>query len=75
MVQFAPVIIVFIFFSYSHALCLYLWSLYFKTFSASYLITFKAPEISVSINRDVPSSLSLIMTSNLLLGKILSVCN
>ena len=38
-------------------------SLYFKTFSASFLITFRSPEIATSINIYVPASLSRIIMS------------
>ena len=48
-------------------------SLYFKIFSASFLITFLSPEFTTSINIHVPTSLSRIM-SGLLLGMVLSVC-
>ena len=48
-------------------------SLYFKTFSASFLITFLSPEIATSINIHVPFSLSRIIMSGLLLGIVLSV--
>ena len=49
-------------------------SLYFKIFSASFLITFLSPEIATSINIFVPFSLSRIIMSGLLLGIVLSVC-
>jgi len=49
-------------------------SLYFRTFSASFLITFLSPEIATSINVHVPFSLSRIIMSDLLLGIVLSVC-
>ena len=49
-------------------------SLYFKIFSASFLITFLSPEISTSINIHVPFSLSQIIMSDLLLGIVLLVC-
>ena len=49
-------------------------SLYFRIFSASFLITFLFPEIATSINVHVPFSLSRIMMSGLLLGIVLSVC-
>ena len=45
-------------------------SLYFKIFSASFLITFLSPEIATSINIHVPASLSRFM-SGLLLGMVL----
>ena len=48
--------------------------LYFRIFSASFLITFLSPEIATSINIDVPFSLSRIIMSGLLLGIVLSVC-
>ena len=49
-------------------------SLYFRIFSASFLITFLSPEIPTSINIHVPFSLSRIIMSGLLLGIILSIC-
>ena len=49
-------------------------SLYFRIFSASFLITFLSPEIATSINIHVPISLSRIIRSGLLLGIVLSVC-
>jgi hypothetical protein len=48
-------------------------SLYFKIFSASFLITFLSPENATSINMHVPFSLSRIIISGLLLGMVLSV--
>jgi hypothetical protein len=45
-------------------------SLYFKIFSASFLITF----LSTSINIHVPFSLSRVIMSGLLLWIVLSVC-
>ena len=48
--------------------------LYFRIFSASFLITFLSHEIATSINIHVPFSLSRIMMSGLLLGMVLSVC-
>src|SRR5215469_15006946 len=42
--------------------------LYFKIFSASFLITFLSPEIATSINVHVPISFSRIIMSGLLLG-------
>ena len=48
-------------------------SLYFKIFSASFLITFLSPEIATSINMHVPFSLSRIIMSGFLLGIVLSV--
>ena len=49
-------------------------SLYFRIFSASFLITFLSPEIATSINIQVPSSLSRIIMSGLLLGIVMPVC-
>jgi len=49
-------------------------SLYFRIFSASFLITFLSPEIATYINIHVLFSLSLIIMSGLLLGMVLSVC-
>ena len=49
-------------------------SLYFRIFSASFLITFLSPEIATSINIHVPFSLSRIIMSGLLLEIVLSVC-
>ena len=49
-------------------------SLYFKIFSACFLITFLFPEFATSINIHVPFSLSRIIMSGLLLGIVLSVC-
>ena len=49
-------------------------SLYFRIFSASFLITFLSPEIAKSIKINVPCSLSRIIMSVLLLGIVLSVC-
>jgi len=48
-------------------------SLYFKIFSASFLITFLSPEIATSISSHVSFSLSQIIMSGLLLGIVLSV--
>jgi len=48
-------------------------SLYFRIFSASFLITFLSPEIATSINIHVLISLSRIIMSGLLLGMVLSV--
>ena len=42
-------------------------SLYFRIFSASFLITFLSPEIATSINTHVPFSLSRIIMSGLYL--------
>jgi len=49
-------------------------SLYFKIFSASFLITFPSRGIATSINMFVLFSLSRIIMSGLLLGIVLSVC-
>jgi len=46
-------------------------SLYFRIFSASFLITFLPPEIATSINIHVLFSLSQIVMSGLLLGIVL----
>ena len=48
-------------------------SLYFKIFSAFFLITFLSPGIATSINMHVLFSLSRIIMSGLLLGIVLSV--
>ena len=48
-------------------------SLYFKTFSASFLITFLSPEIATPINIHVPCLLSRVIMSGLMLGMELSV--
>ena len=48
--------------------------LYFKIFSASFLITFLSPKIATSINLHVPFSLSQIIMYGLLLWMVLSVC-
>ena len=47
-------------------------SLYFRIFSAYFLITFLSPEIATSINIHVPFSLSRIIMSALLLGIVLT---
>ena len=49
-------------------------SLYFRIFSASFLITFLSPEIATSINTHVPFTLPRIIMSGLLFGIVLSVC-
>jgi hypothetical protein len=49
-------------------------SLYFKIFSASFLIIFLAPKIAASIYIHVLFSLLLIIMSGLLLGTLLLVC-
>ena len=48
-------------------------SLYFKIFSASLLITVLSPGFAASINMHVPSLLSWIMMSALMLGVVLSI--
>ena len=48
-------------------------SLYFRIFSACFLITFLSPEITTFINIHVPFSLSRLIMSGLLLGIVLSV--
>jgi hypothetical protein len=40
-------------------------SLYFKIFSASFLITFLSPGIAISINMHVPFSLSRVILSHI----------
>jgi hypothetical protein len=58
-----------------HMRCIYtVRSLYFKIFSAYFLITFLSPGIAISINTRVPFSLSRIIMSGMLLGMVLSVC-
>ena len=49
-------------------------SLYFRIFSASFLITLLSPDVATSINIHVSFSLSRIILSGLLLGIVLSVC-
>ena len=49
-------------------------SLYFRNFSASFLITFLSPEIATSINIHVAFPLSRFITSGLLLETVLSFC-
>ena len=49
-------------------------SLYFRIFSAFFLVTFLSPKIATSINVHVPFSLSLMIMSVLLLGIFQSVC-
>jgi len=54
--------------------CIYIVrSLYFRIFSASFLITFMSHEIATSINIHVLFSLSLFIMSGLMLGMVLSV--
>ena len=48
-------------------------SLYFRIFSASFLITFLSPKIATSINIHVPFSLLRIIMSGLFWGTVLSV--
>jgi len=60
-------------FQIPHGLISIVRSLYFKTFSASFLMTFLSPVIATSINMHVPFLLSQIMMSDLLLGTVLSV--
>jgi hypothetical protein len=48
--------------------------LYFKIFSASFLITCLSAPIEPSIDMHVPCLLSRIVMSGLLLGTVLSVC-
>ena len=48
-------------------------SLYFRIFSASFLITFLPPEIATSISVHIPFSWSRILTSSWMLGMVLSV--
>jgi hypothetical protein len=50
-----------------------IWSLYFKIFSASFLITFLSPEIATYINIHVPCLLLWIMMSSLMLGIVMLV--
>ena len=55
-----------------HMHCIYIMrSLYFKMFSASFLITFLSPGIPACINMHVPCLLSWIMMSGLLSGVVL----
>ena len=49
-------------------------SLYFRMFSASFLIIFMSPEMATSVNVHVPFSLSQIIMFGLLLELVLSVC-
>jgi len=50
-----------------------IWSLYFKIFSASFLITFLSPEIATYINIHVPCLFLWIMMSSLMLGIVILV--
>jgi hypothetical protein len=55
--------------------CIYIArSLYFRVFSAHFLIIFLSPKIATSINIRAHCALPRIMMSCLLLGMILSVC-
>jgi hypothetical protein len=47
-------------------------SSYFKTFSTPFLIIIMFPKSAASVDRSVPSSLSRIMISYLMLGMVLS---
>jgi len=49
--------------------------LYFKIFSVSFIITFLSPEIATSFSIHDSSSLSWIIPSCLLLGKVLLICS
>jgi hypothetical protein len=74
MVPVAPVITGITFVFTFHMRCIYIVrSLYFKIFSASFLITFLCPGIATSIDIHILFSLSRIMMSGLLLGMVLSV--
>jgi len=74
MVQVAPIITGITFIFTFHMRCISsVRSLYFRIFSASFLITFLSPEIATSINIHVLFSLSWIIMSGLLLGMVLSV--
>ena len=71
----APIITGITFVFTSHMRCISIVrSLYFRIFSASFLITFMSREIATSVNIHVPFSLSRIIMSGLLLGIVLSVC-
>ena len=71
----APIITGITFVFTFHMRCIFIVrSLYFRIFSASFLITFLSPEIATSINIHFPFSLSRIIMSGLLLGIVLSVC-
>jgi hypothetical protein len=74
MVPVAPIITGITFGFTFHMRCISIvWSLYFRIFLASFLITFLSPEIATSINVHVLFSLSRIIMSGLLLGMVLSV--
>ena len=70
----APIItgITFVFTFHMHCISIVRF-LYFRIFSASFLIRFLSPEIVTSINVHVPFSLSGIIMSALLLGIVLSI--
>jgi len=71
----APIITGIIFVFTFHMCCISIVrSLYFRNFSASFLITFLSHEIATSINIHVPFKLSRIIMSGLLLGIVLSLC-
>jgi len=72
MVPVAPIItgITFVFTFYMRCISI-VRSLYFRIFSASFLITFLSPGIATSINIHVPFSLLGIIMSGLLLGMVL----
>ena len=71
----APIVIGITFVFTFHMRCIYIArSLYFRIFSASFLITFLSPEIAMPIDIHIPFSLSRIILSGLLLRIVLSVC-
>ena len=71
----APIITGITFVFTSHMRCISIVRyIYFRIFSAYFLITFLSPEIATSINIHVSLSLSRIIMSGLLLGIVLSVC-
>ena len=75
MVPVAPIITGITFVFTFHMRCISIVrSLYFRIFSASFLITFLSPEIATSTTIHVLFSLSRIIMSGLLLGMVLSVC-
>jgi len=75
MVPVAPIITGITFVFTFHMRCISIVkSLYFRIFSAYFLIKFLSPEIATSINIHVLFSLSRIIMSDLLLGMVLSVC-
>ena len=74
MVAVAPIITGITFLFTFHMRCISIVrSLYFRIFSASFLITFLSPEIATSINIHVLFPLSRIIMSGLLLGMVLSI--